>query len=89
MESNKRAILGSASLDFGSIAASGTGELTITVPGVAAGDIVALGAPAALTAGLVATAYASAADTVTVRVLNTTVAAVDAPAQTWKVAVIK
>jgi hypothetical protein len=88
-ESRKRAILGSASLDFGSIATTATAELTITVLGAAAGDVVAVGPPSDLDAGLLATAYVSAANTVTVRLYNSTGGAIDPADSVWNVAVIK
>jgi len=88
-ESGKRAILGSASLDFGSIAAGATAELTITLNGVAAGDVVSMGPPLDLDAGLMATAYCSAANTVTIRLHNTTVGAIDPADSVWNVAVTK
>ncbi len=80
---------GSATLDFPSIAGGGTAELTITVTGAAAGDAVVLGPPAALEAGLAATGRVSAADTVTVRMHNTTGGAVNPGSATWKARIVK
>jgi hypothetical protein len=77
----------SATLDFGSIAAQDDLELTITVTGASVGDAVALGPPAALESGLAATGYVSAADTVTVRLVNGTAGAIDPASATWKVLV--
>lgn len=83
------ALTRSATLNFASIAAGATAELTVTLTGAAAGDVVALGPPAALEAGLAATGIVTAADTVTVRLLNTTGGAVDPASATWKVRVSK
>ena len=78
-----------AALDFPSIAAAASSALTIAVPGAAVNDPVVLGLPAAPTAGLLFTAYVSAADTVTVRATNITAGGVDAASATYKVAVSK
>lgn len=79
----------SASLNFPEVAAAGQQELTITVAGAATGDAVALAPPATLTAGLVATGRVSAANTVTVRLVNVTAEAIDPPAATWGARVFK
>ena len=76
-ESRKRAVLTSASLDFASIAAGDTAELTIALDDARAGDVVALGPPANIVPGLVATGYVNAADDVVVRLHNTTAGAID------------
>lgn len=78
----------SAVLDYPSIAAAASAELTIAVPGAAVGDGVALGLPAAPAAGLVFNAYVSAAGVVTVRASNITGLAVDAGAASYSVAVV-
>lgn len=80
---------GSASLDFASIAAAASADLTITVTGVAVGDSVALALPAAPAAGLVFNAFVSATNTVTVRATNITALAVDAAAATYGAVVIR
>lgn len=82
-------LLGSATLNFGSINAAAQADLTITVTGARANDMVALGLPAAPTAGIVFNAFVSADDTVTVRATNITAAPVDPASATYKVAVIK
>jgi hypothetical protein len=81
-------LTGSGTLDFPSIAAGDTDELTITVTGASVGDAVSLGPPAALESGLVAMGYVSASNTVTVRVHNTTAGAIDPASATWKASVI-
>lgn len=80
---------GSGTLDFPSIAAGAIAELTVTVVGAAAGDVVHLGPPATLEAGLMASARVSATDTVTIRVHNTTGGAVDPVSATWRVRIGK
>lgn len=77
-----------AVLDFGSIGAGATAELTITVTGAVTGDTVAVGAPSTIESGLMWAGYVSAADTVTIRVHNTTAAPIDPASATWKASVI-
>ncbi len=60
-------------------------EFSIATPGALPGDGVALSPPAAIEAGLLWTAYVSAADTVTVRLHNASGAGVDPANATWKV----
>lgn len=74
-----------AALDFPSIAAAGSADLTIALPGATVNSSVSLGLPGAPTAGLVYQAFVSAADVVTVRATNITAAAVDAVSQTFRV----
>lgn len=81
------AITATGALDFPSIAAATTAELTLTVTGAATGDTVALGPPATLETGLVATGFVSAADTVTVRLANVTAGAIDPASATWRATV--
>ena len=76
-----------ASLNFSSIAANAIGVLTVTVTGAVAGATVKLGPPAAIEAGLIWCGYVSAADTVTIRIHNTSGSAVDPVAATWSVRV--
>jgi len=78
-----------ANLDFAAIAAAGSADLTIAVPGAWVGDAVSLGLPAAPAAGLIFQAFVSAAGTVTVRATNITAAAVDAAAAAYQVTVHK
>lgn len=77
--------LGSVSVNPANIGAGAVGETTITITGAAVGDIVVMGQPTAgLTAGLVVCgAYVSAADTVKVRIFNSTGGGVDEGAATW------
>ena len=78
----------SATLDFPSIAASGgTQDLTITVTGASVGDVVALGLPAAPSAGVIFNGWVSASNTVTVRATNATAGAIDPASGTYRAAV--
>lgn len=90
-ETRKRAIKSDpATLDFASIAADAEAELTVTVPDAQVGDPVMVAPPAALEANLiVAAAFVSAADTVTIRLYNPTVGAIDPAAADWTVAIVK
>ena len=78
-----------ATLDFPSIAAQSHQDLTVTVTGVPNSvRPVALGIPTAgPTTGLIYEAWVSAANTVTVRAVNYTNAAIDPAAGTFRVAV--
>ena len=78
-----------AALDFASIAAAASADLTITVAGAAVNDAVSLGLPAAPAAGLLFNAFVSAANTVTVRASNITAAPVDAASATYRATVHK
>lgn len=80
---------GSATVDLGSIAAGAIATFTITVTGAAAGDTVYVGPPSTIEEGLTWCAFVSAADTVTVRVHNTTAGAIDPASATWKAKVVK
>ncbi|GHE47354.1 hypothetical protein GCM10017673_56500 [Streptosporangium violaceochromogenes] len=76
-----------ATLDFASIAAGAVGTLTVTVTGAATGDFVVVAPPGNLNVGLVAFGFVSAADTVTIRLLNGTAGAIDPASASWKVTV--
>ena len=79
-----------ATLDFASIAAGAEASLTVTVTGAATGDPVSLGLPAAFTAGIsVAGAWVSSANTVTIKLRNTTVGAIDPASGSYTVIVHK
>jgi lysophospholipase L1-like esterase len=80
-------LLRKPTLDFPSIAAQSSADLTVTVLNAEVGMQVTLGLPAALEAGLVANAFVSAADTVTVRLTNITTAAIDPASAQYKVTV--
>ena len=83
-------LAGSATLDFGSIAAAGNASLTITVTGAAVGDVVDLGVPnGSMTAGLVFTAWVSATNTVSVQCYNSTAGAIDPASGTFKARAIQ
>jgi len=84
-----RIITTTATLDFPSIATNAAAELTMTVTGAATGDTVAIAPPSGLEAGLTPSARVSAADTVTVRLHNSSGGAVDPASATWRATVIK
>lgn len=76
-------LTGSASLNFGSIDDGATASLTFTVTGATTGDALAPAWPSGLDAGLLGTMYVSAADTVTVRLLNLSGAAINPSSMTF------
>jgi hypothetical protein len=79
----------SATVDLGSVAANTSEEETATVLGVKTGDFVVC-MDSALEAGIVvANARVSAADTVTLQVINTTGSAVDAASKSMTFLVVR
>lgn len=82
-------ITGTGTLNFASINAAASEDLTITVTGAAVGDSVHLGLPAAPTAGIVFQGFVSAANTVTVRATNITGSPVNPDSATYRATVIK
>ena len=78
-----------ATLDFPSIGSNDTETLTITVTGAVAGDSVFLGCPATLEAGLIFCASVTAADTVTVRLHNSSGGSVNPASGTFRATVIR
>lgn len=68
---------------WAAIAAAAVGEKSVTVTGVAAGDVVTVGPPSGLNAGLVVTCVASAANTVKLRVFNGTAGSITPSDATW------
>jgi len=77
------------SLDFPSIAAAGVASITANIPGADLGDVVSLGCPATIPAGVVYQAFVSAIGVVTVRASNFTAGAIDPVAGTFRVRVSK
>lgn len=78
-----------ANLDFPSIAASGSEDLTIAVQGASVGDAVSLGLPSAPSAGIIYQAWASAIDMVSVRATNITAGAIDPVVAGFRVTIHK
>lgn len=77
-----------AALDFPAIGAGLAESLTVTVPGAAVGDPVAVGCSiGAFSSQLLWSAFVSAADTVTCRVFNPTGGSLNPPLSGWSVAV--
>lgn len=84
----QKMLTATATLDFASIAAGAVGTLTATVTGAATGDFVIVAPPGNLTAGLVFCGFVSAANTVTIRIINGTAGAVDPASATFGIAVL-
>lgn len=78
-----------ASLNFGSINAAASADLTITVTGAAEGDAVAIGLPASPAAGIVFFGFVSATNTVTIRAMNITGSPVDPASATYRATVFQ
>ncbi len=82
-------LTGTVNINLGSIANMATAQFNITVTGAADGDVVSISVPStAMSAGLFYNAWVSAANTVTVKVINAG-AAFDPPAVTFRASVIK
>lgn len=77
----------SATVDPASVASGVTGTDTITVPGVALGDMVICFASSVSEGNMTIRCYVSAADTVTILYANNTAGAVDLASSTFKVLV--
>lgn len=79
-----------ATLDFPNTAAQQSSDLTITVPGAAVGDAVALGVPnGSVNANSGFFAWVSAANVVSVRFCNFSAGAIDPASGSFRVAVFK
>ena len=76
-------VAGSQSLTFGSISSGAMSTQTITANGAAVGDPVQMGYPATLPDGLIAIAYVSATDTITVKLYKATSGSADVSGQTF------
>lgn len=81
----KSHLAGGAVLDFPSIAAGASSTLTITVAGAAVGDDVTLHSNSLAEGGIRLDCAVTATDTVSVRATNTTTAAIDPAARTFRV----
>ncbi len=85
-----KTLTATSSLDFASTNAANSRDLTIGVPGAQLGDVVALGVPStSVVANSDYTAYVSSANTVTVRLNNYSVLAINPAAGTFRVSVIR
>lgn len=79
-----------ATLDFPSISAEGSSNLTITVTGAATGDVTLIGIPSgSIPSNFSYFAWVSAADTVTVRAVNNAVSSTDPASGTFRATVLK
>jgi len=86
---NLPALAASATLDFPSIDHGDVSQLTIAISGAAPGDKVLLTPPSTLETGLIPIAFVSAANTVTVRLLNASGVTVDPASASWAAEVLK
>lgn len=84
-----RGNVNTGSLSFGTIAANSTATATISVTNAALNDMVLLGPPSGLEAGLIATGIVSTPGLVTVRLHNGTTGSITVSTLTWRVAVVK
>ena len=82
---------GTVTVDVTSLDTVSSADISVTLTGAATGDLVVLIPPAtAMTAGLlVAQAFVSAADTVKVRVYNSSLGTIDEASATWTYLLIK
>lgn len=78
-----------ASLDFPSIPARSTSELTVTVTGATVGSSCSCAPNTVIETGLMWSCYINAANTATIRLLNATSSAIDPSLKNWKVTVIE
>ena len=83
-----RLLTATATLDFPLTAAGTISTLNITVTGAVIGDALTIIAPATLEAGLMFCGLITAANTVTVRLHNTTAAGIDPASASWKALVV-
>ncbi len=80
-----RVVSGTVTVDPPSIAATTRGTATATIAGVAVGDLVEVYPPTTLEAGLIYCGCAvTGANTVTIYLYNTTAAAIDGAALSWR-----
>lgn len=77
------ALTGTQAVDPASITGGAIGTITITATGILATDLVAIEAPATLSAGLVVQGFQVTADTITVKLMNTTASPIDDTSKTW------
>lgn len=87
-ESRKRNIVHTETIDVGSVAADAEVEVAVTIPNLGTPEGVAVVSAPSLESGLVATAYISGANEVTIRVSNVTESPIDPASQDFTVAVI-
>lgn len=86
METGKRLIRTTATLDLASVGAAGEIDTAVSVPGAELGNVAMVSAPS-LESGLVASAFVSDAGEVTVRVSNVSAGGVDPAEQDFHIAV--
>ena len=81
-------ITNTATLNYASIASNATATLTITVTGAVVGDMVIITPPSTLEDGLIYCGGVTVADTVCIRVHNTSGGAIDPASATWRATAI-
>lgn len=91
IDAQRTAVTTTATLTFGTISAGGSITQTVSLAGALANDGVVLGLPAAgLPAGVIAQAWVSATDTVTIRLTNITAGSITPTAsQVYRVTAIR
>ena len=82
-----KALTATATLDFGSIAAGASEDLTITVSGAVVGYSTSYGLPASPAAGITWSSFVSSSNTVTIRATNVTLTPVDPASATYRATV--
>lgn len=80
---------GAATLDFPSIAAGASADLTFTITGASNGNAVSPAWPPSLPAGIVGVMFVSATDTITVRLSNVSAAPIDYGLATFGATVLR
>jgi hypothetical protein len=78
-----------AMLDFPSIAAQASADLSIVLSGATIGNSVHLGLPAAPQMGIIFQAFVSAANTVTVRATNITATSIDPASAIYRITIMR
>lgn len=73
-----------ATVDLGSVAANTSEVETATVPGVVTTDFVIAEKPTLEAGLLIGSCWVSAANTVSIQVINTTAGAIDESSETWR-----
>lgn len=84
----KRYVTTTAVLDFPNTASNDNSDLTVSLSGASINDIVMLGPPPALEAGLTFGGFVSSANTITVRIHNTSGGAINPASATWRVSAL-
>ena len=76
------------SVNPASLAANTSADTSVTVAGAVVGDCVIVNPPALTTGLIVGSARVSAANTVSIRILNATAGVIDEPAGNWVITLV-